>query len=122
MPDLRICRDPAAQEKSVRPGINDPFQNPDVKKYVETFEAAEQPTKGSKVVFDVSAVAKETGKPVPGLERAAVLLNLGGAATNMIGKRLKANNARWCEANVNRTGVVCSAMYSGHWAAFWLAT
>jgi predicted methyltransferase len=27
-----------AQEKSVRPGINDPFKDPDVKKYVETFE------------------------------------------------------------------------------------
>src|SRR5688500_12336685 len=27
-----------AQEKSVRPGINDPFKNPDVKKFVETFE------------------------------------------------------------------------------------
>jgi ubiquinone/menaquinone biosynthesis C-methylase UbiE len=27
-----------AQEKSVRPGINDPFQNPDVEKYTKTFE------------------------------------------------------------------------------------
>lgn len=27
-----------AQDKSVRPGINDPFKNPDLKKYVETFE------------------------------------------------------------------------------------
>jgi len=27
-----------AQEKSIRPGINDPFQNPDVKKYEATFE------------------------------------------------------------------------------------
>jgi ubiquinone/menaquinone biosynthesis C-methylase UbiE len=27
-----------AQEKSVRPGINDPFVNPDIKKYTETFE------------------------------------------------------------------------------------
>ena len=27
-----------AQEKSVRPGINDPFKDPDLKKYVETFE------------------------------------------------------------------------------------
>jgi ubiquinone/menaquinone biosynthesis C-methylase UbiE len=27
-----------AQDKSVRPGINDPFKNPDLKKYIETFE------------------------------------------------------------------------------------
>jgi ubiquinone/menaquinone biosynthesis C-methylase UbiE len=27
-----------AQDKSVKPGINDPFKNPDVKKFVETFE------------------------------------------------------------------------------------
>ena len=28
----------AAQDKSVRPGINDSFKNPDLKKYIETFE------------------------------------------------------------------------------------
>jgi hypothetical protein len=44
-----------------------------------------------------------------------------GAAKNMIGKRLKANNARWCEGNVNRMGVICSAMYSEYWETFWLA-
>jgi len=43
-------------------------------------DAVEQPTKGSKVVFDVTGIAKETGKPVPGLERAAVLLNLAGVS------------------------------------------
>lgn len=42
-----------------------------------------------------------------------------GAAKNMIGGRLKANNARWCEENVNRMGAVCSAMYSEYWDAFW---
>jgi hypothetical protein len=42
-----------------------------------------------------------------------------GAAKNMIGKRLKANNARWCESNVNRMGSICSAMYSGYWDDFW---
>ena len=42
-----------------------------------------------------------------------------GAAKNMIGKRLKANNARWCEANVNRMGSICSAMYSEYWDDFW---
>ena len=40
--------------------------------------AAEPPVKGSRVVFDVTAVAKDPGKPVPGLERAATLLNLAG--------------------------------------------
>ncbi len=43
-------------------------------------DAAEQPTKGTKVVFDVTAVATEAGKPVPALERVAVLLNLAGAS------------------------------------------
>ena len=28
-----------AQEKSVKPGINDPFKDPDLKKYIATFEA-----------------------------------------------------------------------------------
>jgi hypothetical protein len=42
-----------------------------------------------------------------------------GAAKNMIGKRLKANNARWCEANVNRMGSICSAMYSEYGDDIW---
>ena len=42
-----------------------------------------------------------------------------GAAKNMIGRRLKANNARWIVGNVNKMGTVCSAMYSGYWDAFW---
>lgn len=43
-------------------------------------DAAEPPTKGTKVVFDATAAAKEAGKPAPALERAAFLLNLAGAA------------------------------------------
>jgi hypothetical protein len=42
-----------------------------------------------------------------------------GAAKNMIGKRLKANNARWLEKNVNRIASVCTALYSETWAAYW---
>jgi hypothetical protein len=42
-----------------------------------------------------------------------------GAAKNMIGRRLKANNARWCAANVNRIAGVCAGMYSGTWDAYW---
>jgi len=42
-----------------------------------------------------------------------------GAAKNMIGRRLKANNARWCEANVNRIAGLCAALYSGTWRAYW---
>jgi hypothetical protein len=38
-----------------------------------------------------------------------------GAAKNLIGRRLKANNARWCAANVNRIAGVCAALYSGTW-------
>lgn len=42
-----------------------------------------------------------------------------GAAKNMIGRRLKANNARWLEGNVNRmAGLVC-AMYGGVWESYW---
>jgi len=43
-------------------------------------DAAEAPAKGSKVVFDVTGVAKEPGQPLPGLTRAATLLNLAGSA------------------------------------------
>jgi hypothetical protein len=42
-----------------------------------------------------------------------------GAAKNMIGKRLKANNARWLEGNVKRMAPVCCALYSETWAAYW---
>jgi predicted methyltransferase len=35
---LALAATLAAQEKSVRPGINDPFKDPDVGKYVQTFE------------------------------------------------------------------------------------
>lgn len=37
----------------------------------------------------------------------------------MIGRRLKANNARWRDTNVNRIAGVCTAMYSGTWEAYW---
>jgi intracellular sulfur oxidation DsrE/DsrF family protein len=42
--------------------------------------AQEQPVKGSKVVFDVTATAKDPDQPLPGLVRAATLLNLAGAS------------------------------------------
>jgi len=42
-----------------------------------------------------------------------------GAAKNLIGRRLKANNARWVPENVNRIAGVCCAIYSGTWAAYW---
>ena len=42
-----------------------------------------------------------------------------GAAKNMIGRRLKANSARWCAGNVNRIAGLCTAMYSGSWEAYW---
>lgn len=35
---VAACAAVAAQEKSVNPGINDPFKNPDVEKYAKTFE------------------------------------------------------------------------------------
>jgi hypothetical protein len=42
-----------------------------------------------------------------------------GAAKNMIGKRLKANNARWLEKNVKQIAPLCCALYSETWAAYW---
>jgi len=44
-----------------------------------------------------------------------------GAAKNLIGKRLKANNARWCVGNVEKMAGVCSALYSDCWDNFWNA-
>src|SRR5205085_2405627 len=35
---LAACLPALAQDKSVRPGINKPFENPDVKEYVGKFE------------------------------------------------------------------------------------
>ncbi|MFO0806193.1 MAG: methyltransferase domain-containing protein [Gemmataceae bacterium] len=43
-------------------------------------DATEAPAKGSKVVFDVTGVAKEPGQPLLGLSRAATFLNLAGSA------------------------------------------
>jgi intracellular sulfur oxidation DsrE/DsrF family protein len=132
---VAACVTVAGQEKSTRPGVNDPFQNPDVETIATSFggesrevfarrapvvaagddfvsftspaapdppaapkgpktvapvvpgygavvlypDAAEQPAKGTKVVFDVTATAKEPDQPLPGLVRAATLLNLAGA-------------------------------------------
>jgi intracellular sulfur oxidation DsrE/DsrF family protein len=59
------------------------FVTPVVKGYgavVLMPDAEELPKKGTKVVFDVTAVNKDAAKPLPGLERAAVLLNLAGVA------------------------------------------
>src|SRR5439155_1614628 len=42
-------------------------------------DAAEQPAKGSKVVIDVTGTGKDAAQPLPGLVRAATLLNLAGA-------------------------------------------
>jgi hypothetical protein len=41
-----------------------------------------------------------------------------GAAKNLIGRRLKANNARWLPENVNRVAGVCCAVYSETWDAY----
>lgn len=42
-----------------------------------------------------------------------------GAAKNMIGRRLKANNAEWTVDNVGKMAGLCSGMYSGCWDRFW---
>ncbi len=59
------------------------FISPVIKGYgpvVPMPDTEELPKKGTKVVFDVAAVNKDPAKPLPGLERAAVLLNLAGVA------------------------------------------
>ncbi len=43
-------------------------------------DAAEQPTKGRKIVFDVTGIGKDVEQPLPGLVRVATLLNLAGAS------------------------------------------
>jgi hypothetical protein len=44
-----------------------------------------------------------------------------GAAKTVIGKRLKANAARWQVANVQLMGELCCLAYSDTWDAYWLA-
>lgn len=42
-----------------------------------------------------------------------------GACKNLIGRRLKANTARWRVRRVNRMAGLCSLMYSHQWATYW---
>lgn len=42
-----------------------------------------------------------------------------GACKNLIGRRLKANAARWRVRRVNRMAGLCSLMYSHQWNAYW---
>ena len=44
-----------------------------------------------------------------------------GACKNLIGRRLKANSARWCVRRVNRMGGLCSVAYSDRWDPYWQA-
>jgi len=45
-----------------------------------------------------------------------------GACKNLIGKRLKANAARWKVRRVNRMAGLCSIMYTNHWKTYWQTT
>lgn len=42
-----------------------------------------------------------------------------GACKNLIGRRLKANSARWRTRRVNRMAGLCSLMYSNQWHTYW---
>lgn len=42
-----------------------------------------------------------------------------GACKNLIGKRLKANAAKWRVRRVNRMAGLCSIMYTHHWNTYW---
>ncbi len=65
---------PAVPAKAVSPIV------PGYGAVVPLPDAVEAPVKGSKVVFDVTGVAKDTTAPLPGLVRAATLLNLAGVS------------------------------------------
>ena len=45
-----------------------------------------------------------------------------GACKNLIGRRLKANAARWRVRRVNRMAGLCSIMYTNHWKTYWQTT
>lgn len=42
-----------------------------------------------------------------------------GACKNLIGRRLKANSARWRIRRVNRMAGLCSLLYSQQWSNYW---
>lgn len=42
-----------------------------------------------------------------------------GACTDLIGRRLKANSARWRVRRVNRMGGLYSVAYSDQWEPYW---
>lgn len=42
-----------------------------------------------------------------------------GAAKNLIGRRLKANNARWLVCNLNNMCTPCCCLYSVAWSNYW---
>jgi hypothetical protein len=42
-----------------------------------------------------------------------------GACKNLIGRRLKANSARWRTRRVNRMAGLCSLLYSQQWDTYW---
>lgn len=44
-----------------------------------------------------------------------------GACKNLIGRRLKANSARWRVRRVNRMAGLCSLLYSQQWQTYWNA-
>ncbi|MBN9121377.1 MAG: methyltransferase domain-containing protein [Planctomycetes bacterium] len=70
----KAARQPANGPKPVTPVI------PGYGAVVVYPDAPEQPAKGSKLVFDVTGIGKNPNEPLPGLVRAATLLNLAGAA------------------------------------------
>jgi intracellular sulfur oxidation DsrE/DsrF family protein len=73
-----VYRKPAEKKPGKPPAAVSPVV-PGYGAVVPLPDAVEQPAKGSKVVFDVTAAGKN-GQPLPGLIRAATLLNLVGAS------------------------------------------
>src|SRR6516164_2949983 len=63
----------AGQEKSVRPGINKPFEDPDVPKYLDTFE------KNGREIYDFRKEIVEACKLKPGMVVADI-----GAGTGLL--------------------------------------
>ena len=74
-------------EKEAPPKAKGPPQAKTVTPVVEGYgavvllpDAAEPPAKGSKVVIEATGTGKDAAQPLPGLVRAATLLNLAGAS------------------------------------------
>jgi quercetin dioxygenase-like cupin family protein/intracellular sulfur oxidation DsrE/DsrF family protein len=83
----RDAKQIAVPEKELQPKAKEEQKAKTVTPVVEGYgavvplpDAVEQPAKGSKVVIEATGIARDAAQPLPGLVRAATLLNLAGAS------------------------------------------